>query len=211
MVHQFLNNEYGGMSTTVSVWDFERNLLAQMIRFPATYAGSTEAEQYYSGKVNSAVWKFAKAERMLHDAAIISLTEQQSLSQLYASNTALLDSLGIIEQLEGVDTTTANSAWLSRFGQASTAMASGWMLTRETRRSQSVEHGFPLSDHADWPGLLKAIQETQAEQILVTHGHTGPMVKCLTEQGKNARAIATRFAGERESDESEVAVEAVAE
>ena len=82
-----------------------------MIRFPATYAGNSEAEQYYNGKVNSAVWKVAKAERMLHDAAILSSTEQQSLSQLYASNAALMDSLGIIEQLEGVDTTTANSAW----------------------------------------------------------------------------------------------------
>lgn len=111
MVHQFLNNEYGGMNTAVSVWDFERNLLAQMIRFPATYTGNTEAEQYYSGKVNSAVWKVAKAERMLHDASAISPPNQQSLSQLHASNTLLTDSIGTIEQWEGVDTTTANSAW----------------------------------------------------------------------------------------------------
>ena len=111
MVHQFLNNEYGGMNTAVSVWDFERNLLAQMIRFPATFAGNTEAETYYSSKVNSAVWKFATAERMLHDASAISTADQQSLSQLYASISLLTDSLGTIEQWEGVDTTTANSTW----------------------------------------------------------------------------------------------------
>ncbi len=111
MVHKFLNNEYGGMGTAVSVWDFERTLLAQMIRFPSTYTGNTEAEQYYNGKVNSAIWKFAKAERMLHDASAISPADQQNLSQLHASNTLLTDSIGTIEQWEGADTTTTSAAW----------------------------------------------------------------------------------------------------
>ena len=87
---------------------------------------------------------------------------------------------------------TANSAWLASFGDSSTAMVSGWMLTRATRRSQSFDRGFPLSDHADWPGLLMAIEETQADQILVTHGETGPIVRWLTESGRNARAVMTR-------------------
>jgi hypothetical protein len=111
MVHKFLNNEYGGMGTAAAAWDFERNLLAQMVRFPATFAGNSEAESYYNGKVNSAVWKFAKAERMLHDASAISSTDQQSLNQLYSSSTALADSLGAIEQWEGADTKSANPSW----------------------------------------------------------------------------------------------------
>lgn len=90
----------------------------------------------------------------------------------------------------------ANSEWLSRFGAVSTAMASGWMLTGGTRRHQSVDRGFPLSDHADWPGLVKAIEESQAEQILVMHGQTGPMVQWLTAQGRNARAVVTRFSND---------------
>lgn len=85
----------------------------------------------------------------------------------------------------------ANSAWLATFGSASTAMISGWMLTRATRRSQTFDRGFPLSDHADWPGLLKAIEETQADQILVTHGESGPIIRWLTESGKDARAVKT--------------------
>ncbi len=86
----------------------------------------------------------------------------------------------------------ANSAWLAEFGASSTAMASGWMLTRATRRSKSFDRGFPLSDHADWPGLIRAIDETSADQILVTHGDTGPIVRWLTERGKNARAVMTQ-------------------
>jgi putative mRNA 3-end processing factor len=70
-------------------------------------------------------------------------------------------------------------------------MVSGWMLTRQTPQSRSVEIGFPLSDHADWPGLLTAIHETQAEQVLVTHGQTSPMVQWLNEHGKKARAVGT--------------------
>ncbi len=101
----------------------------------------------------------------------------------------------------------ANSEWMSKFGPASFAMASGWMLTRATRRSQSVDRGFPLSDHADWPGLLKAIDETHAEQILVTHGQTGPMVRWLNENGKNARAVVTQFSGHKGSHDTDPEVE----
>lgn len=94
----------------------------------------------------------------------------------------------------------ADSSWMNRFSAASTAMASGWMLTRATRRWQSVDRGFPLSDHADWPGLLSAIDQTGAEQILVTHGHTEPMVRYLREQGKQARTVVTRFSPENQSE-----------
>ena len=44
------------------------------------------------------------------------------------------------------------SLWARRFGPQSTAFASGWMLVRGTRRRRSLDRGFPLSDHVDWPG-----------------------------------------------------------
>src|SRR5581483_11690613 len=56
----------------------------------------------------------------------------------------------------------AATPWLRKFGAISTAMASGWMQLRGTRRRRSVDRGFALSDHADWPGLLAAIAETGA-------------------------------------------------
>lgn len=86
-----------------------------------------------------------------------------------------------------------HSVWLARFGRSSIALASGWMLTRQTRKSQSVETGFPLSDHADWPGLMLAIEETHAEQILVMHGQTEAMAKWLNDNGRKARAVVTEF------------------
>jgi putative mRNA 3-end processing factor len=88
--------------------------------------------------------------------------------------------------------------WARKFGPASTALASGWMAIRGTRRRRAVDRGFVLSDHADWPGLLGAIDATGAEQVWVTHGYSAAVVRWLREQGRDAHAVATRFEGERD-------------
>jgi putative mRNA 3-end processing factor len=72
------------------------------------------------------------------------------------------------------------------------------MQIRGARRRRTVERGFVLSDHADWPGLIGAIRATGAERIFVTHGATGPMVRWLTEQGLLAAAFQTEFEGEQD-------------
>jgi putative mRNA 3-end processing factor len=86
--------------------------------------------------------------------------------------------------------------WLRRFGEQSSGMASGWMQVRGARRRRSVDRGFVLSDHADWPALLATIAATEAESIWVTHGYVAPLVRWLEESGKNVRGIVTRFEGE---------------
>ncbi|HYW49008.1 MAG TPA: ligase-associated DNA damage response exonuclease [Gemmatimonadaceae bacterium] len=90
------------------------------------------------------------------------------------------------------------STWARKFGARSTAFASGWMLVRGARRRRSVDRGFTLSDHVDWPQLLDAISATGAERVLVTHGFTGPVVRWLREHGLQSDAIATRYEGERD-------------
>jgi putative mRNA 3-end processing factor len=91
----------------------------------------------------------------------------------------------------------AGTPWLRKFGPLSTAIASGWMQIRGPRRRRAVDRGFALSDHADWNGLLGAIEATGAEQIWVTHGYSPVMVRWLTERGKQARVIPTRYEGEQ--------------
>jgi putative mRNA 3-end processing factor len=81
------------------------------------------------------------------------------------------------------------------------------MRVRGARRRRGLDRGFTLSDHVDWPGLLEAVAATGAERIWVTHGYTGPVVRWLREHGLEARAVATRFEGER--DEPEAPGEAV--
>jgi putative mRNA 3-end processing factor len=88
------------------------------------------------------------------------------------------------------------SLWVRKFGPVSTAIASGWMQLRGTRRRKAVDRGFALSDHADWQALNDTIAATGAEEVWLTHGSTGPMTRWLVERGVNARAITTRFEGE---------------
>jgi putative mRNA 3-end processing factor len=92
------------------------------------------------------------------------------------------------------------SPWIRRFGTQSTGFASGWMLVRGARRRRSLDRGFPLSDHVDWPSLLDAIDATGAAEVWVTHGYTGPVVRWLNERGIEARAVQTRFEGEQDDE-----------
>lgn len=92
------------------------------------------------------------------------------------------------------------STWMRRFGDYSDAFASGWMMLRGTRRRRGVDRGFVLSDHADWPGLLWAIEQTGAERVMVTHGSVAILVRYLREQGLDAQGFTTEYGDEEEAD-----------
>ena len=81
------------------------------------------------------------------------------------------------------------SPWQKRLAPASTAMASGWMRIRGTRRRRALDRGFVISDHADWTGLLRAIETTGAENVWVTHGYRAPLARWLVEHGTKAEAM----------------------
>jgi len=80
----------------------------------------------------------------------------------------------------------AGTSLLKRYAPFATAFASGWMLLRKERKRRRVQRGFVLSDHADWPGLLTAIQASGAERVGVTHGASATLVRYLSEQGRSA-------------------------
>ena len=90
----------------------------------------------------------------------------------------------------------AASPWLKRFGDYSDALASGWMQLRGNRRRRGLDRGFVLSDHADWPGLLAAIDAAGAQRIFATHGSVGPLTRYLQEKGLDARVMATAYGDE---------------
>lgn len=93
------------------------------------------------------------------------------------------------------------STWAGRFRPASTAFASGWMALRGVRRRRSADRGFVMSDHADWAGLNRAIAETGAERVFVTHGYTSVFRRYLDEQGYEAGIVETEFGEDSESEE----------
>jgi putative mRNA 3-end processing factor len=99
------------------------------------------------------------------------------------------------------------TAWARKFSPASTGLASGWMQIRGTRRRRSVDRGFIFSDHGDWPALLKAISDSGAARVWVTHGYTAVLARWLCEQGREAVPVQTRFEGERDEAPVELAAE----
>lgn len=95
----------------------------------------------------------------------------------------------------------AGTPWMRRFGAGrdyETGFASGWMRVRGIRRRRGHDRGFVLSDHADWHGLVRTIQETGARRILATHGYSDVLARFLRERGLEAGILQTPFAAEEE-------------
>jgi putative mRNA 3-end processing factor len=86
-----------------------------------------------------------------------------------------------------------NSVWTRRFGDYSSAFASGWMRVRGAKRRRGFDQGFVISDHADWNSLILTIKQTKAKNVLVTHGNSFSLVKYLNESGRNAASLETQF------------------
>lgn len=91
--------------------------------------------------------------------------------------------------------------WARRFGEQSSAFASGWMRIRGARRRRAVDRGFVLSDHVDWPSLLECVRGTGAEQVWVTHGYSSVVSQYLKEYGLQAEVLPTRWEGDQEAAE----------
>lgn len=88
-----------------------------------------------------------------------------------------------------VTPSAANTAWSEHCQHISTAFASGWMHLRKGRKNSAHDRGFVLSDHADWDGIVKAIDLSGADTVWATHGSTPAFVRWLQEQGINAVSV----------------------
>ena len=87
--------------------------------------------------------------------------------------------------------TVLGSGWAQALGPCRSAFASGWMHLRAGRRRQPLDDGFVLSDHADWPGLQRAIRASGADRVIVNHGQEAVLVRWLAEQGLAAGTLRT--------------------
>ena len=70
------------------------------------------------------------------------------------------------------------------------------MQLRGARRRRGVDRGFVMSDHADWPGLQRAIGATGAERVFVTHGSVAVLVRWLRENGLDGQSFHTEYGDE---------------
>ncbi len=85
----------------------------------------------------------------------------------------------------------AGSGLMSRIGSDfETGFASGWMRVGRTRQGRRYDRSFVISDHADWPSLLRTVRETGARQVFVMHGENDTLARYLSgSMGLDARPI----------------------
>lgn len=69
-----------------------------------------------------------------------------------------------------------------------TAVLTGWALDGG-RRFRGVDAAFPLSDHADFPSLLRYARETGASRVFTVHGFEEELAAALRKQGIRAEPL----------------------
>lgn len=75
---------------------------------------------------------------------------------------------------------------LRRFRPYVLAAATGW---NRTANPDSGHAGFVLSDHADWPALLRTISECGARAVRTVHGDGSALIEHLCAQGIDAAPL----------------------
>lgn len=153
-------------------------------------------------------YALGKAQRVLHglDGSIGKIFTHGSIEN---TNACLRNHGHVIQPTQKVDYYTTkndlkgqlvlappgavNTPWMKRFSNVATVNVSGWMAMRGTKRRQNADFGIPLSDHADWSGLLDAVKQTEASSVLVTHGYASTFAKYLCEIGIDAAPLTTEF------------------
>jgi len=93
------------------------------------------------------------------------------------------------------------SLWMRRFTPFEVGVCSGWMQVRGNVRRRNIDAGFALSDHADWNGLLQAIEATGASKVFVTHGFQSAFSRYLNEKGIESAEVKTEYGNDEEAGE----------
>lgn len=150
---------------------------------------------YALGKAQRILAELAmRTERTVHlHGAMLRLVEQYR-----EAGVAMVPTEAVSESARGRDfagelimapPSAAGSPWMKRFGKASTGFASGWMRIRGSRRRRGYDRGFVVSDHADWPSLLRSVEDSRAKRIYVTHGDGETLIRHLRELGHDAHPL----------------------
>lgn len=78
------------------------------------------------------------------------------------------------------------SADIQNIENRRTAMMTGWGMNPSAKYRYRVDEVIPLSDHADYPGLLECVEAVQPELVLTLHGSDKEFAADLRRRGVEA-------------------------
>ena len=81
------------------------------------------------------------------------------------------------------------SAFLKKLGPHRTAVLTGWALDGSTIYRYQCDAAFPLSDHADFPDLLRFVELVRPKRVYTLHGFATDFARTLRDRGVEAWAI----------------------
>lgn len=73
-------------------------------------------------------------------------------------------------------------------GKVRTAIVTGWAVDSSCRFRSGTDAAFPLSDHADFNGLLEFVKRAEPKKVFTIHGFTREFAATLRELGVDAVA-----------------------
>lgn len=132
------------------------------------------------------LFPFAKRKIYCH-AAATALNECYRSQGINLAPTICLSEVAAEQKLNGelllVPHSFLKSDQASILGERfKTAFASGWIA----QGAYGYDHGFVMSDHADWNDLLRTIEDTKAKVVYVQHRGNGALVRHLRNNGIKA-------------------------
>jgi DNA ligase-1 len=83
----------------------------------------------------------------------------------------------------------ARSRMLTQIKNRRVAMLTGWAMNPGATFRYGCDAAFPLSDHADYPDLLRYVELVQPQRVLTLHGFAAEFARDLRERGIEAWAL----------------------
>jgi Cft2 family RNA processing exonuclease len=79
------------------------------------------------------------------------------------------------------------------------AYCSGWAMLSKSRIQMDADLLLPLSDHADYPGLLEIVERVRPRKVHANHGYADVLSHLLRKRGLDASALSVGHLDEDEA------------
>ncbi len=84
---------------------------------------------------------------------------------------------------------SSRSVLFQQLGKIRTAVVTGWAMDSSCRFRSGTDAAFPLSEHADFPGLVEFVKRVEPKKVFTLHGFAADFARTLRELGFAAQAL----------------------